>query len=110
MIRAAHIAHPAPGKPIRRRHATHTADGLARAAAGPAAGPCRELRHAKYEGILDGNRAITVLYGEARFKDDQSLIVSLNEGGERVVTFDRCLVATGASPAMPPIPGLKESP
>jgi mercuric reductase len=24
--------------------------------------------------------------------------------------FDRCLVATGASPAMPPIPGLKESP
>ncbi|MDF5068490.1 FAD-dependent oxidoreductase, partial [Vibrio parahaemolyticus] len=40
----------------------------------------------------------------------QSLIVSLNEGGERVVMFDRCLVATGASPAMPPIPGLKESP
>ncbi|WP_417654006.1 mercury(II) reductase, partial [Klebsiella pneumoniae] len=54
--------------------------------------------------------AITVLHGEARFKDDQSLIVSLNEGGERVVMFDRCLVATGASPAMPPIPGLKESP
>jgi mercuric reductase len=26
------------------------------------------------------------------------------------VTFDRCLVATGASPAVPPIPGLKESP
>ncbi len=58
-----------------------------------------ELRHAKYEGILDGNSAITVLHGEARFKDDQSLIVSLNEGGERVVMFDRCLVATGASPA-----------
>ncbi|WP_163450012.1 FAD-dependent oxidoreductase, partial [Escherichia coli] len=52
----------------------------------------------------------TVLHGEARFKDDQSLIVSLNEGGERVVMFDRCLVATGASPAVPPIPGLKESP
>ncbi|MCU2393688.1 mercuric reductase, partial [Enterobacter hormaechei subsp. steigerwaltii] len=46
-----------------------------------------ELRHAKYEGILDGNSAITVLHGEARFKDDQSLIVSLNEGGERVVMF-----------------------
>jgi mercuric reductase len=27
-----------------------------------------ELRHAKYEGILD-NPAITVLHGEARFKD-----------------------------------------
>ncbi|MDX6038372.1 FAD-dependent oxidoreductase, partial [Acinetobacter baumannii] len=34
----------------------------------------------------------------------------LNDGGERVVAFDRCLVATGASPAVPPIPGLKESP
>jgi mercuric reductase len=45
-----------------------------------------------------------------RFKDDQSLVVRLNEGGEREVTFDRCLVATGASPAVPPIPGLKESP
>jgi mercuric reductase len=50
------------------------------------------------------------MHGAARFKDDQSLIVSLNEGGERVVMFDRCLVATGASPAVPPIPGLKESP
>ncbi|MBN0904203.1 FAD-dependent oxidoreductase, partial [Pseudomonas aeruginosa] len=38
------------------------------------------------------------------------LVVRLNEGGEREVTFDRCLVATGASPAVPPIPGLKESP
>ncbi|NBS16907.1 MAG: mercury(II) reductase [Gammaproteobacteria bacterium] len=69
-----------------------------------------ELRHAKYEGILDGNPAITVLRGEARFKDDQSLVVRLNDGGERVVAFDRCLVATGASPSVPPIPGLKESP
>jgi len=69
-----------------------------------------ELRHAKYEGILEGNPAITVLHGDARFKDGQSLTVRLNDGGERVVAFDRCLVATGASPAVPPIPGLKESP
>jgi mercuric reductase len=32
-----------------------------------------ELRHAKYEGILDGNPAITVLHGEARFKDARAL-------------------------------------
>ena len=69
-----------------------------------------ELRHAKYEGILDGNPGITVLHGEARFKDGQSLAVRLNGGAERVVAFDRCLVATGASPAVPLIPGLKESP
>ncbi len=97
MIRAAHIAHlrrespfdggmpPTPPTILRERL---LAQQQARV---------EELRHAKYEGILDGNSAITVLHGEARFKDDQSLIVSLNEGGERVVMFDRCLVATGAS-------------
>ncbi|HNM73329.1 MAG TPA: mercury(II) reductase, partial [Nitrosomonas sp.] len=69
-----------------------------------------ELRLAKYEGILDDNPAITVLRGEARFKDSHSLTVRLNDGGEREVTFDRCLVATGASPTLPPIPGLKETP
>ncbi len=69
-----------------------------------------ELRHAKYEGILDGNPAITVLHGEARFKDDQSLVVRLNEGGEREVTFDRGPVATGAVRPVPPIPGLKSHP
>jgi mercuric reductase len=69
-----------------------------------------ELRQAKYEGILDVNPAITVLRGEARFKDGHSLIVRMTEGGERTVTFDRCLIATGASPAVPPIPGLKDTP
>ncbi len=110
MIRAAHIAH------LRRESSFD--DGI------PPEAPTilrdrllsqqqarvDELRHAKYEGILEGNSAITVLHGTARFKDDRNLIVQLNDGGERVVAFDRCLVATGASPAIPPIPGLKESP
>ncbi|MEY2343288.1 mercury(II) reductase [Acidithiobacillus sp. IBUN Pt1247-S3] len=69
-----------------------------------------ELRHAKYESILDGNPGITVLPGEARFKDGHSLTVRLNDGGERAVTFDRCLIATGASAAVPPVPGLKDTP
>ena len=110
MIRAAHVAHlrrespfdggmpPTPPTILRERL---LAQQQARV---------DELRHAKYEGILDGNPAITVLHGEARFKDGQSLVVRLNDGNERAVAFDRCLVATGASPAVPPIPGLKESP
>ncbi|MGD9693843.1 MAG: mercury(II) reductase [Lautropia sp.] len=69
-----------------------------------------ELRHAKYESILDGNPAITVLHGEARFNDGHSLTVRLHDGGERIVRFDRCLVATGASPTVPPILGLKDTP
>src|SRR6266853_963413 len=110
MIRAAHIAH------LRR----HSAFDAGIAATPPAIlrerllaqqqGRVDELRHAKYESILDGNTAITVLHGEARFKDNRSLAVQLAEGGEREVRFDACLVATGASPAIPPIPGLKDTP
>jgi len=110
MIRAAHIAH------LRRESSFD--DGIA--ATEPAIQRSKllaqqqarvdELRHAKYEGILDDNQAITVLRGEARFKDSHGLTVRLNDGGEREVTFDRCLIATGASPALPPIPGLKETP
>ncbi len=110
MIRAAHIAH--------LRRASPFDDGIA--ATEPAIQRSKllaqqqarvdELRHTKYEGILDDNQAIIVLHGEARFKDSHSLTVRLNDGSEREVTFDRCLIATGASPALPPIPGLKETP
>jgi mercuric reductase len=69
-----------------------------------------ELRHAKYEHILDENPEITLLHGEARFVDDHTLHVRLSEGGERTVAFDRCLIAVGARPAIPPIPGLEDTP
>ncbi len=110
MIRAAHIAHlrraspfdeglpPAPPGILRERLLVQQQARV------------DELRHAKYESILDGNPAITVLHGEARFHDGHSLMVLLPEGGERAMSFDRCLIATGASPAVPPIPGLKDTP
>jgi len=69
-----------------------------------------ELRHGKYESILGGTPAITVLHGTARFKDGHTLSVALRDGGEQDIAFDRCLVATGASPALPPVPGLKDAP
>ncbi|BAP87681.1 mercuric reductase [Burkholderiales bacterium GJ-E10] len=69
-----------------------------------------ELRHAKYESILDGNPSIAVLRGEARFRDAKSLFIRMNDGGDQTVRFDRCLIATGASPAVPPIPGLQDTP
>ncbi len=43
-----------------------------------------------------------MLRGTARFKDSHTLTVNLNNGGERTVAFERCLIATGASPAVPP--------
>ncbi len=69
-----------------------------------------ELRHTKYESILESNPDITLLQGEARFKNGHTLVVRLIDGSEREVSFDRCLVATGASPAIPLIPGLKDTP
>jgi mercuric reductase len=110
MIRAAHIAHMRRESPF---------DGGIAAAVpvinrglllAQQQARVDELRHAKYEGILDGNPAITVLHGKARFKSGHSLNVQLNDGGEREVAFDRCLIATGASPAIPPLPGLQDTP
>lgn len=69
-----------------------------------------QLRHTKYEGILASKANIEVIHGHAQFVDAHRLGVRLNGGGEREVLFDRCLIATGASPAIPPIPGLKDTP
>lgn len=106
MIRAAHIAHlrrespfdeglPAAPLAVRRERLLAQQQGRVDA-----------LRHAKYEDILASTPAITVLRGEARFKTAHTLLVATTGGGTRQVSFDRCLIATGASPASPPIPGL----
>ncbi|MBC3884084.1 mercury(II) reductase [Undibacterium griseum] len=110
MIRAAHIAHLRRESPFDDGMAA-TAPVIQRSKLlAQQQARVEELRHAKYEDILDGNPAITVLHGEAHFKDGNRLVVRLNDGGEREVRFDRCLIATGTSPAVPPITGLKESP
>jgi mercuric reductase len=69
-----------------------------------------ELRRSKYEGILESNETVTVLQGEARFRDRYTLAVTLADGSEHELSFDRCLIATGAKAAVPPIPGLADTP
>ncbi len=69
-----------------------------------------ELREAKYQGILNGHADITVLKGEAQFVDARTLDIALNDGGQQTVHFDRALIGTGARPAVPPIPGLADTP
>ncbi len=110
MIRAAHIAHlrrespfdlglpPTPPTVLRDRL---LAQQQARV---------DELRHGKYESILTNTPAITVLQGSARFRNSRTLAIALRDGGEEDVSFDRCLIATGASAAVPPIAGLKDTP
>jgi mercuric reductase len=110
MIRAAHIAHLRRESPfddgIGASSPTIRRDRLLAQQQARA----EELRHAKYENILADTPSITVLRGEARFRDAHSLLVRLAGGGEHHVAFDRCLVATGANPAIPPIPGLSDTP
>ncbi len=48
---------------------------------------------------------VTVLQGEARFVSTDSLTV-----GQQTVTAKRFVIATGARPALPPIPGLADIP
>ncbi len=69
-----------------------------------------ELRHAKYENILDNNPEIDLIRGWASFEDADTLIVKQLDGNEIRITPDKILLATGASSAVPDISGLAESP
>jgi len=110
LIRAAHIAHVRRDSPFDAGLSATPAIVDRPRLLSQQQGLVDELRHVKYEGILAGIPAITVMRGEARFRDGHTLAVEPAEGGERVVSFDRCLVATGASAAIPPVPGLADTP
>jgi len=109
MIRSAHIAH---------LQSSHTFDGI------PHNKPqinraklvhqqqarVEELRHAKYESILDGNPDIKLVRGWANFVDAATLLVKQADGKEIRVNPDKILLATGASPSIPDIKGLQDTP
>ena len=67
------------------------------------------LRHDKYEAVLERYPNIVLLRGEARFVDARTLAVKAEESETRVA-FDRALIATGATPMIPAVPGLTETP
>ncbi|GMQ88963.1 MAG: mercury(II) reductase [Gammaproteobacteria bacterium] len=109
MIRGAHIAHlqahhALEGIPLNQPHIDRSAMVKQQQAR------VEELRHAKYENILETNPGINLIRGWARFQDQKTLIVTQSDGSEKTVTADRILLATGARPAIPDIPGLKDTP
>ncbi|MDA8118502.1 MAG: mercury(II) reductase [Gammaproteobacteria bacterium] len=110
MIRAAHIAHLRRESPFDAGLPPSPSDVLRGPLLAQQQGRVEELRHAKYEGILESTPSIEVLRGQARFVDARTLHVALNDGGEREVVFDRCLIATGARAVIPPIAGLADTP
>lgn len=110
LIRAAHIAHLRRGSPFDEGMPPQPPTVLREKLLAQQQARADELRRAKYEDILDRHPSISVLRGEARFNDGHSLTVRLHDGGQQQVAFDRCLIATGASAAVPPIPGLADTP
>lgn len=109
LIRAAHIAHQIQHHPF---------DGIGKAApllerrhlVAQQQARVDELRQAKYQHNLDDNPNIHLLRGKARFIAPTTLAVKRPDGSDTRVQADRVLIATGASPAIPPIPGLKGTP
>ncbi len=108
-IRAAHVAH---------MQSQHPFPGLARhqpvldrkALVAQLESRVEELRHAKYESILETNPGISLLRGFARFENANTLIVKQADGTEHRITADRILIATGRSPQIPDVPGLAGTP
>ena len=69
-----------------------------------------ELRAAKYQNILDGNPAISLVKGWAQFKDKNTLTIRKSDGTEAELHADKILIATGSTPTIAPIEGLADTP
>ena len=62
------------------------------------------------EAMLAQVKGLDLVHGEARFVAPRTLEVHLNEGGITRLSARVIVIDTGASPAMPPIPGLTTVP
>ncbi len=109
LLRAAHVAH------LQRRHPFA---GLSRvepvidraALLAQQQERVEALRRDKYQKVMCSEPRIRLVRGRARFLDARTLQVRDADGGEQRVTADRILIASGARPAIPSIPGLAETP
>lgn len=68
------------------------------------------LRQAKYQDIIDHNPRITLRQARARFVDAHTLLLTNSAGHEERLGADRFLIAAGAAPAIPELPGLRGTP
>ena len=104
MIRAAQLAHhaeqhPFSGLKTQLKHVDRSALVQQQQAR------VEELREAKYNSTLYSNPNIDLVKGHARLKDANTIEVTSVEGNEVTIKADRTLIATGARPRIPDIPG-----
>lgn len=108
LLRAAHVAHLAgrhPFEGVGRSPATIDRAAMLR----QQQSRVEALRRAKYEDVLASEPRIRLLRGHASFIDERRLRVVSNDGAT-ILAPDRILLATGARPAVPAIPGLEGTP
>ncbi len=69
-----------------------------------------ELRHAKYDKMLEMYPGIEVVHGHARFLTADTLVVEKLDGSRQQLRGDAVLIATGSRPHIPDIEGLAATP
>ena len=109
LVQAAHVAHTQAAHPFAGIPRTPVVVDR-RALLAQQQARVEDLRHEKYERILADRPQIELVRGTASFLDAQTLRIERAGGGTIVSRADRVLIATGASAAIPPIPGLAASP
>ncbi|MEO7549040.1 MAG: FAD-dependent oxidoreductase, partial [Ramlibacter sp.] len=107
LIRSARLAHQI-------RHADHW--GLAASPAPPAFRAVMERIHAVVRTIephdsVDryASLGVEVLQGHATLRNPWTVEIALNGGGTQVLTTRSIVIATGARPTVPPLPGLEDA-
>jgi mercuric reductase len=111
MIRSAYIAHLRQANPFDAGLRPPPSLAINRKALlAQQQGRVDELRQGKYESIIASNPNISLVKGSASFVDAHTLRVVRDNGTAQKVPFDRAFIATGASPIIPPIPGLADTP
>lgn len=109
LIRAAQMAHEQRAHPFEGlAHANPAVDRAALVAQQQRR--VEELRQEKYSNVLAAHPAITFLQGTARFLDPHTVAVHSADGAEQTLRGDRFLIAVGARPHVPSIPGLAQTP
>jgi len=110
LVRAAAVAHTMERHPF--AGITHAKPSVDRALLfRQLDGRVEELRGAKYERVAASEPGIRILHGRGRFRTATEIEVEPASGGTTLpLEADRVLVATGARPAVPSIPGLRGTP
>jgi mercuric reductase len=110
LVRAAAVAHTMERHPF--AGITHAKPSVDRALLfRQLDGRVEELHGAKYERVAASEPGIRILHGRGRFRTATEIEVEPASGGTTLpLEADRVLVATGARPAVPSIPGLRGTP